>query len=253
MKYIGLDIATTTGWSFFEDGVLIERGIIQLIAGMELPQKLHHFHIELNNLLVRLSPEYCFIEDVILGISGAKILSFLARLNGVAINTAFGVLQQNVKLYTPVHWKANSFPGLSGTAKKWQIQLAAIKYYDIPITGNFDDIATIIENADREITNEKTKLFDARHSINKLKASLVRKRNPLSDNEKIKVTGDINTLVKLCDQYKSNAKILQRKFDSRMQAISNDIISQTGMTADICDSCGVALCGWNELNSSSNS
>ena len=107
MRYLGLDIATTTGWSYFEDESLVERGSIHILSQMDLPQRLHYFHLELKRVLEKMNPEWIFIEDVFLGISGAKTLAYLSRLNGVAINTAFEVLQENVKLYEPGYWKAN--------------------------------------------------------------------------------------------------------------------------------------------------
>jgi len=248
MKYIGLDIATATGWSYFEDGNLLERGTIQLIAGLDLPQKLHYFHLELTNLLTRLQPEQCYIEDVILGISGAKTLAFLARLNGVAINAAFSVLQERVKLYEPNYWKANSFPGLGGMAKKWQIQLAAIKYYNLPITGNFDTIEAIVQTEEADIEEQKQVSKDLRITINKLKASVNRKRDPLTDDQKTQVKSDIKNNEKLCLKAKADAKNLEKLFDKRMVKMSKDIAAQTGMTENICDACGVALCGYKESN-----
>ena len=248
MKYIGLDIATATGWSFFEDDKLIERGTIQLISGLELPQKLHYFHLELTNLLNRLQPEQCFIEDVILGISGAKTLAYLARLNGVAINAAFSVLQERVKLYEPTYWKAHSFPELGGMAKKWQIQLAAIKYYNLPITGNFDTIEKIVEEEEAGILVKKNLSKELRVKINKLKASVNGKRDPLTDDQKKQVKDEIKSTEAACTQAKYDAKKLQQQFDKRMVKMSNDISAQTGMTENICDSCGVALCGYKESN-----
>jgi Holliday junction resolvasome RuvABC endonuclease subunit len=248
MRYIGLDIATTSGWAFFDDDVLIERGTIQLIPGMELPQKLHYFHLELKNLLNRLKPEYCFIEDVILGISGAKTLAYLARMNGVAINTSFEILQERVKLYTPTYWKANSFDGLGGMAKKWQVQLAVIKHYNIPITGNFESIDSIILSHCDNILNMKADSADIRVQINKLKASLVRKRNPLT----IRDVEDANELMKVlnakCLLLKSDIKSTQKAFDKTMLKISNDITAQTGFTDNIADACGIAYCGYKEVS-----
>jgi len=82
MRYFGLDIATTSGWVFLEEDRLIEKGTIQLLSQMDLPQKLYYFRLELKNILERLKPEWIFVEDVFLGISGARTLSYLSRLNG---------------------------------------------------------------------------------------------------------------------------------------------------------------------------
>lgn len=247
MRYLGLDIATATGWAFFEDDELLERGTIQLIPGMELPQKLHYFHLELNNLLTRLQPEYCFIEDVILGISGAKTLAFLARLNGVAINTAFSILQEKVRLYTPTFWKSNSYDSLGGMAKKWQIQLAVIDHYCINITGTFDHIQSIIDENEKIIDQFKTDISNIREDINSNKSKLKRKRNPLTKDENNAVAIEIAKLETEYKQQKAAMKKTQQSFDKRMVAISNDIVAQTGFTDNIADACGVAYCGWKEI------
>jgi hypothetical protein len=92
---------------------------------------------------------------VFLGISGAKTLAYLARLNGVAINTCFEILQERVRLYEPAYWKANSFAGLNGQSKKWEIQLAVVNHYNIPITGNFDSISDKIREFELLIDSKK--------------------------------------------------------------------------------------------------
>jgi len=247
MKALGLDIASQTGWSCIEDGKLIDYGSIQVDGRMDLPQRLHYFHLELTRILNRIQPDWCFIEDVILGISGAKTLAYLGRLNGVAINSAFSVLQERVKLYSPTEWKANSFVGLSGMAKKWQIQLAVVKHFDIPITGDFNQIDQLIKDYEIQDESFKEKIQNHRVEINKLKASKVRKRNPLSDKEKKIVSENIKVLEKEVKELKISKKNTEKEFDKTMTKISLDISAQTGMTPDICDSCGVAICGIKNL------
>jgi len=248
MRYIGLDIATTTGWASFEDEKLLERGTIQLISGMDLPQKLHYFHLELKRVLERVEPDWCFVEDVFLGISGAKTLAYLARLNGVAINASFEVLQQNVKLYEPNYWKANSFEGLSGQAKKWQIQLAAVKHFNLPITGNFEDIDREIRDQDNRIKVYKLKVQAERESLNKMKASLVRKRNPCTDEELKNTKLNIKISEEEIKELKTALTQCEKDFDIMMSKTSLDIAAQTGMSDNVCDACGIALCGYKELN-----
>lgn len=247
MRYIGLDIATVTGWSFFEDDNLLERGSIQLISSMDLPQKLHYFHLELKHLIERLKPEFCFIEDVFLGISGAKTLAYLARLNGVAINTCFEILQERVRLYEPAYWKANSFNGLNGQSKKWEIQLAVIKHYNIPITGNFDLVTDKIQEFELLIESKKDYIKEKQKEISKYNSSLNRKRNPLSDIEKLDVNKNIIDNKKSISHEKSELKKLQQTFDKHMEKVKNDIAAQTGLTDNIADSCGIAYCGYKEV------
>lgn len=247
MRYIGLDIATVTGWAFFHDGTLIEKGSIHISSQMDLPQRLNYFHIELKNLLTRLQPEYCFIEDVILGISGAKTLAYLGRLNGVAISTAFSILQDRVKLYTPTYWKARSFDGLHGMAKKWEIQLAAIKHFNIPVIGDFSQIQTILQTRDSQLLEKETRLTDLRLAQVRLKQDLNRKRNPISEDDRKIAQIALDSSPDLINNVKREIKNLETAYDKKLMKMSIDIAAQTGMTENICDACGIALCGWKEL------
>jgi len=247
MRYIGLDLASCSGWAFFEDDRLLERGTIQLMSQMDLPQKLHYFHLELKNLLTRLKPEYAFIEDVLLGISGAKTLAFLARLNGIAINVAYEVLQNKVKLYYPTYWKANSGLGLSGMAKKWQIQLSIIQKYNIPITGNFDNINQDCREYEDRINLIKCTLEAKRDIDKKQTAIALKKKNQLNDELIIIAQKNAIDARKSIQELKIRLKNEQVSFDKRMIKISTDITSQTGMSSDVCDACGVARCGWLEI------
>jgi len=251
MRYVGLDLASCSGWALFEDDKLLERGTIQLISGMDLPQKLHYFHLELTNLLTRLQPEYCFIEDVILAISGAKTLAYLARLNGVAINAAFSILQERVKLYDPPYWKSHSYDGLSGMAKKWQIQLAVIKHYNIPITGNFEPVEKTVSDFDNIIDQYRDQTNGFRDESNKLKSKLNLKRNPPTESEKHAIKQQIKELEKTIASNKQTMKDVQKGFDKTMVKMSNDIAAQTGMTENICDACGIAYCGYLEMQDDS--
>lgn len=247
MRYCGIDPATTSGWCFFEDDRLIEKGTIQLLSQMDLPQKLHYFHLELKNLFRRIQPEWIFIEDVILGISGAKTLAYLARLNGVAIMTGFETLQERVRVYTPTYWKSHSFDGLGGMAKKWQIQLATVKRYNLPITGNFSNIDNML--SEQAIFEEtiRSEWDAARESINKLKSQLVRKKNSPSQDEKIQIEKQIKENVRIVTNNKRLLKEKEKEMDKKFNKITIDITAQTGMTENICDACGIALCGYKEI------
>jgi Holliday junction resolvasome RuvABC endonuclease subunit len=246
MRYIAFDIATTSGWVYLDNDRIIERGTIQLLSQMDLPQKLHFFHLELKNILERLRPERAFIEDVFLGISGAKTLAYLARLNGVAISTAFEVLQEKVKLYEPTYWKSHSFDGLGGSAKKWQIQLAVIKHYNLPITGNFSNIDTLLIEQNNSLKIIKDEWNVTRDKINKLKSQLIKKRNPVTLEEKIYIEKELKENIKMTLNSKRLLKEKEKEFDKKFSKITIDITAQTGMTENICDACGIAYCGFKE-------
>lgn len=250
--YIGLDIATATGWAFFDNDRLIEKGTINILSQMELPQKLHYFHLELKNLLTRLRPERVFIEDVILGISGARTLAYLARLNGVAINTSFEIVQDRVKLYDPTYWKSHSFNGLGGMAKKWQIQMAVIQHYNLPVTGDFSSLTKIVE--------EKKKMEDELHSewdvmrkrLVQIKSQINRKRDPVSQDEKIYLEQQFKDTSKTISNIKRILKEKEKEYDKKFSKITIDLTAQTGMTENICDACGIAYCGYKETTQNGN-
>jgi Holliday junction resolvasome RuvABC endonuclease subunit len=246
VTYLGLDIATTTGWAFFEDDRLIDKGSIIIIPQMDLPQKLHYFHLELKNLLLRLRPHRIFIEDVILGISGAKTLSYLARLSGVAINASFEMVQERVKLYGPTHWKSNSFAGLSGMAKKWEVQLAVIRNYNLPVTGNFSEITKVLEEKVKIEEQLRTEWDVMRNRSNQIKSQMVRKRDPVSQDEKIYLDQQLKDVSKAILNIKRVLKEKEKEYDKKFSKISIDLAAQTGMTENICDACGVAYCGYKE-------
>ena len=248
MKVLGLDIASTTGWSVIEDGSLIDYGSIIVDGRMDLPQRLHYFQLELTRVIQRFNPDYCYIEDVLLGLSGVKILSYLSRLNGVAIVTAYNSLQERVKLYQPTYWKSNSLPGLNGSAKKWEVQLAVVKYFRLPITGNFQMILDTIHNQENQIGSIKQSINDNRILINKHKSKIARKRNPPSEDDKQILLDEIKKLELSISNLNKDKKIIEKSFDKIMNKVSVDISAQTGMTPDICDSCGIAICGILEHN-----
>ena len=252
MRYLALDIATNSGWSFFEDNKIVEMGTIQLLPQMDLPQKLHYFHLELKRLIDRLNPEYAFVEDVILGISGAKTMSYLARLNGVAICTLYSAMQEKVKLYTPTYWKSHSFDGLSGMAKKYEIQLAVVKSYNIPIVGNFGNVDAIIKERDDFEKQIKSEHIILRTRLNQLKSSLTRKKNPLGLDEELYTKNQIKETCTAISNGKSALKKKEKELDKKFLKICIDISSQTGITTDIADSIGIGYCGYKELINATN-
>ena len=101
-KVLGLDIASSTGWCILDDNRLEKYGVITIPSEMNLFQRLKYFENNLNQILQENSPDSVHIEDVILGISGAKTLAYLGRLNGVAISVCYNKVGDNIKLYTSI-------------------------------------------------------------------------------------------------------------------------------------------------------
>lgn len=85
MKILGLDIASNTGWCILDDNKLHKYGVIHIPSDMNLLQRLSFFEMNLKQIINDNNIDFCCIEDVILGISGVKTLSYLARLNVIII------------------------------------------------------------------------------------------------------------------------------------------------------------------------
>jgi len=246
MTYLALDIATVTGWVFFNNDVLVEKGSIHIPSTMTLPQRINYFYLELKQLTERLHPEYCFIEDIIMGISGVKTVSYLSRLNGVAINVMYMFLQDNLKLYTPTHWKAKSFPTINGRAKKWEIQRAALIQLNIPVIGVHETIQSLINKKTLDIQVIQIQMDELRDIIQKSKSKLISKKNPVNDDDKIQLTNTIKESEKILLNLKKNIKLIEKDYDKKFIKVSSDIAAQTGITTDIADACGIAYCGYLE-------
>lgn len=248
MKVIGLDISTNTGWAVIEDDKLIDRGFIVLNSKMDLSQRLKYFSIELTRLFEKNKVDWVFIEDVFLGISGAKTLAYLARLNGAAMVVSFNFVKDNIKLYQPTYWKKNSLPGLDGSAQKWEVQLAATKYFNFQLESSFLHTFTARQQEYYDnIKTYKTNLDLMKKLVIQYTNELNRKRNPLSDIEKEKVK-DLLYKTKLeVIAIKNRTDSEEKNLNKFMDKICIDISSQTGLTSDIGDAIGIAICGLKEI------
>lgn len=234
-KILGLDIATKTGWSLLEVDdnnvvTLKEFGTIQIPSSFSTPQRLNYLNVELNRLVERLKPNYAAIEDIIMGLSGVKVLVYLARLNGVVIQTLFDKLKDNAKLYTPPEWKKNCFEGLSGSAEKCQIQIAVCKYFKLSTEDKLSYWSKTISDFDLKLNEARTKNKLLTTEIKKLKS----KKN--SDVELL------NQKTKELEETKKFIKNFKKLNDKEMAKISDDICAHTGITNDVADSVGIAYC-----------
>jgi len=253
MKIIGLDIATNTGFVIIENYKIIDRGTISLNSKMDLSQRLRYFSIELSRILDKYKPEWAFLEDVLLGMSGAKTLAYLARLNGVALNTCFTYVKDNVKLFQPSYWKANSFVGLTGSATKWEVQLKVCQYFDIKLESKFQTSFSVRQDTFiRELQQCKASLESKRKLVARYKTDLIRKRNPLTDLEKEELKLMLQREESFIIEIKQKYEVLEKDLDKYMNKICVDISAQTGISSDIADACGIAICGLKEINKETN-
>lgn len=248
MKILALDIATVTGWSVLEDGKLIEFGSINLKQNMSINKKLNQLHVEIKRLITKHSPDYAVIEDIILGISGPKILTYLSRLNGVALFTCYEKLKDNVILVKPTEWKCDSLSELDGKSQKWKILYEVVRHFKFEINGSYEDIENDIKEMHSSLDtindiHKKTKL-----DILECNKKLNRKRNPLTDTEKVEVKNNLKKLKLNLQKQKNIIKKETKEFAKKSIELADDLTVQTGVTTDIADSICMAIYAEKRIN-----
>lgn len=245
-KIIGLDVATKTGWSLLEvddnnNISLKEFGTIQIPSSFTDPQKLNFLNIEIKRLVERLKPDYASVENAIMGMSGVKILIYLARLNGVAIQSLFETLKDNVQLYEPMVWRKNSFPSIAGGSKKWEVQLAVCKHFNLTTSDNYAKWDSFFTNLHNRLEETKDKFNKSSIELKKVKQCQMKKKKPEGYNEQY-IAEIISKMSKEVIELKLAIKNFKRTTDKEMMKVSDDICAQTGISNDIADSIGLAYC-----------
>lgn len=226
MKILGLDIASTTGWCILNDGKLEKYGVITIPPEMNLFQRIKYFENILNQILQDNNPNEVHIEDVILGISGAKTLAYLGRLNGVAITTCYNKVGDNIKLYTPTFWKSHSFPDLHGLSKKAEIQIAVIKHFKLIEDSELDSISKPLKEFIKDDGSYKEELETIKKQVNKKSTTV--------EDKKI-LTTRMNELKKII-------KLRKKTIDDVYKQVSISLTAKCGLTSDVSDSIGIAFC-----------
>lgn len=247
-KILGIDPATTSGWSLLENGKLIEFGQITCPSSFTLPQQLNLYHIEVQRLVERLQPDECAIEDAILALSGVKTLVKLARINGVIIQSAFNELKDNVSIYEPTSWKANSLENIKGSSPKWKIQLEVARFFNIDISGDFSSWDKREAEVEERISEIREENRSRKKKIDKLKSALKRKRNPIEGNDRVEHKNKIKKLESEHKKAKKSLKDFEKDSSKELSKIGNDIYAQTGISSDIADSICIAYCLYREKN-----
>lgn len=251
-KILGLDPASCIGWAeldVYDDGSveLIDFGEIVAQKNLNLPQKLNFYYLEVKRLIDRVQPDYCSIEDLILGQSGVKVLVYLGRISGVVIHSCFEVLKDRVELYYPNIWKANSLKNLAGNAPKWHIQFEVCREFSNNLNCDISSWKKVFDSYENSISNITNKNQNLKNRIDEIDKKLKRKRNPISDSDRKDFEEELKTLKK---EYKANKEKLKKQKSeqsSEMEKLNKDIYSQTGISYDIADAICIALCLKNKL------
>lgn len=240
MKILGLDIASNTGWCILEDNKLVKYGMINIPSEMNIFQRLKFFENNLVQILNENRPDEVHIEDVILGISGAKTLAYLARLNGIAISICYNKVGDRIKLYSPTVWKSHSFPELTGMAKKAEIQIAVIKHFNLINKEDLDLIIKPLNDFNFEDSSLKEQCDIIKKRIETCKKILNRKKTEEQEKSKMKqsILIDSNALKEL----KKKLERRKREIENIYKQVSISLTAKCGLTSDVSDSIGIAFC-----------
>jgi len=249
MKILGLDIATNTGYCILNDGNIETYGMINIPVEMNLLQRISFFESNIIKILNDNNPDYIAIEDVILGASGVKTLAYLSRLNGVALNCCYKKVQNNISLYTPSEWKSNSFNGLNGLAKKYEIQLAVCKHFKLIDETILNNICKPLETINDQTDSIKKSIDLISLNTKKYIAFLARKRTgPSNDSERKAFEHKIEENKKEIKILKGQLETNKKQIDNIYKSVSLEIMSKCGLTSDVSDSIGIAYCLWKKIN-----
>lgn len=242
MTILGIDIASTTGWCVLKDGNLQKYGVITIPSEMNLFQRLKYFENNLNQILEENKPDEVHIEDVILGISGAKTLAYLGRLNGVAISTCYNKVGDHIKLYTPTFWKSHSFSGLNGMSKKVEIQIAVIKHFKLIKDEELDIIIKPLTDFNKDDLTIKEEYDNTKKRIETCKKVLSRKKE--SEDNKISSKTLLNDLTIQLKDLKKKLDRRKKEIETVYKQVSISLTAKCGLTSDISDSIGIAFCNF---------
>ena len=225
MKILGLDLATKTGWAVVDDAGLINCGVIEIPTKYSLGERLTFLSQEIKGLLDIVEPDCIAMEDVIMAVSGVKVLAYLARLSGCAIKECQEYLGEDITLYDPPTWKKHSIDGLSGHSKKYEILFAVATHYDL-LTET--QIETVTESIEFEIGKQN----DLKDEIKILRSKKQKKKN-----DEI----EINTYNKKIHSKKKQLKKLEKTSNKSFSEISKDITSITNISEDMADAICIAI------------
>lgn len=240
MKILGLDIATSTGWCLLDDNKLVKYGMINIPSEMNLFQRIKFFENNLIQILNDNNPDEVHIEDVILGISGAKTMAYLGRLNGVAISVCYNKVGDHIKLYAPPIWKAHSFPGLTGMAKKAEIQISVIKHFKLIDDSDLDIIIKPLKDFNDADNKYADQLNLYKKTITTCKQVIARKRT--DDNTKSQTNAAMKEAEKKLKEVKSVINKRKKEIEKVYKDVSVSLTAKCGLTADVSDSIGIAYC-----------
>ncbi len=224
MRYLGVDISSnSTGWAVvdFKRGMynLVDFGLIKPDGGMNHIQKLYLLGNELGRIFERTKPDNIAIEETIF-VNNRKTMRILTRFGGIIIFKAYEHCKIFVDIYEPKKWKA--ILGVGGNAKKADVQLEVCRVFDkmdkdklLSYQQSISDVYTDIEKTkEQALSKEAIEIRMGKDGVNKTEArKLIRK--------------DLKKVI--------------YKIEERLDKISMDIYTESGINSDIGDSVGITI------------
>ena len=233
MKILSFDPATKTGWSLLDDDKLIDYGIINCSAESDICKKLYYISQEVQIILNKTKPDIIACEDLVLAMSGVKILVFLSRINGCILNECYKFLKKSIIIINISCWKKNCGLELKGNAQKWQTLLAVVKKFNFI---NEDQL----KNFNNLITEEVNLQYELKDKI-KFKKQELDKLRKKGKKEKIDTAIEEKNLKRIIDNRKKTLKNIEKDSKKVFGKMGKEITAITGISEDIADSIGIAL------------
>ena len=149
MIVLGLDASTSaTGWSIFNDGELIECGLVKPKSG-DWRERIKVIHDELKIIVKKFNIEKVYIEDVPMEQKNIDTLHKLSVLQGW-LCSMFDECNISVQFQTPTQWrsKLNMFDGTNQGKRRKHMKEKAVEManamFDLELKKSNDDIAEAI-------------------------------------------------------------------------------------------------------------
>jgi crossover junction endodeoxyribonuclease RuvC len=258
MNFLGLDISSSsTGWNIVEvdngNKKLINYGLISPIGNMGVTQRLYFFGNELRKIIDKYQPDEIAAEETIL-VRGPKIMRTLSRFSGVALFLAYSYQKREICTYEPSMWKKDL--GLRGSAEKPEIQLKICESFNLmekdKIEKYSNEFNSILEQKNKVRKEEHKEVQQLNKANSKLEATFIKSKREFNKKKKKEKTEEVEKNLKelelelqlkkeILKTKKKNLQDLEREVSKKIEKMSTDIYSDSGVNPDIADSIGVTL------------
>lgn len=249
LKILGIDPATNLGWAYLEDKKLIDYGTVNCNLNLDIKQKIVFYKNSITKIIKNLQPDYIFVEDVILCISGVKTLIYLTRINSAVLMSLLEEYDSSkIYLIEPGKWKSENYLNLNGNSKKFEVQKEVCKFFNLIEEKELEEKLEILNHFEKENLDLKKRIYILKTKNEYLKKDINRKKiNVLSESEKKeseeKIVENNKEIKRLNLELKEKTKLYNKEGNN----ITKFILYKTNLTEDICDAISIALHGFKIL------